>query len=198
MQSDCNPSNIQREIMKIKLMAATTGLTLFGLAMAGSAMAEPKSEQKVEINKRVDEALAKFDAMNPANKALMGKSAGMLVFPSVTKGGVGVAAEHGSGVLQVDGKTVGYYSVNAGSVGATLGLAKHSEIIMFMTKESLDKFQAAKGWSIGANAGVTVVTASANGEYDSKTVQQPVLAFQFGDKGLLGDLSLEGEKISKL
>ena len=184
--------------MKIKLMAATTGLALFGLVMAGSAMAEPKSEQKVEINKRVDEALAKFEAMNPANKALMGKSAGMLVFPNVTKGGVGVAAEHGSGVLQVDGKTVGYYSVNAGSVGATLGLAQHSEIIMFMTKESLDKFQAAKGWSIGANAGITVVTASASGEYDSKTVQEPVLAFQFGDKGLLGDLSLEGEKISKL
>ena len=184
--------------MKIKLMAATTGLTLFGLVMAGSAMAEPKSEHKVEINKRVDEALTKFEAMNTANKTLMGKSAGMLVFPHVTKGGVGVAAEHGDGALQIDGKTVGYYSVSAGSVGATLGLAKHSEIIMFMTKESLDKFQAAKGWSIGATAGVTVVHASANGEYDSKTVQEPVLAFQFGDKGLIGDLSLEGEKISKL
>ena len=184
--------------MKIKSIAAVTGLALFGLAMAGSAFAEPKAEKKVEIDKRVGEALTQFEAMNPANKALIGKSAGMLVFPHVTKGGVGVAAEHGDGALQIDGKTVGYYSVSAGSVGATLGLAKHSEIIMFMTKESLDKFHAAKGWSIGATAGVTVVHASANGEYDSKTVQQPVLAFQFGDKGLLGDLSIEGEKISKL
>ena len=184
--------------MKIKSMVAATGLTLFGLAMAGSAMAEPKAEKQVEINKRVDEALTKFDALNPANKTLIGKSAGVLVFPHVTKGGVGVAAEHGDGVLQIDGKTVGYYSVNAGSVGLTLGLAKHSELIMFMTKESLDKFQAEKGWSIGANAGITVVNASASGEYDSKVVQQPILAFQFGEKGLLGDLSLEGEKISKL
>jgi lipid-binding SYLF domain-containing protein len=120
------------------------------------------------------------------------------VFPLVTKGGAGVAAEYGEGVLQINGKTVGYYSVGAGSVGLTLGVAQHSEIIMFMTKESLDKFQATKGWSIGADAGITVVSAGANGDYDSKIEQKPILAFQFGDKGLIGDLSIEGEKITKL
>ena len=107
--------------------------------------------------------LSQFESLNASNKALGGKSAGMLVFPLVTKGGAGVAAEHGEGVLQIDGKTVGYYSVSAASVGLTLGVAQHSEIIMFMTKESLEKFRATKGWSIGADAGITVVKSSATG-----------------------------------
>jgi lipid-binding SYLF domain-containing protein len=180
--------------MKTNRFMAATGLSILGLAAAGSALAV----SKFEINKRVTVALDQFDALNSANKGLSDKSAGMLVFPHVTKGGAGVAAEFGEGVLQIDGKTVAYYSVGAASVGLTLGIAEHSEIIMFMTKESLDKFRQTKGWSIGADAGITVVSSGANGEYDSKIEQKPILGFQFSDKGLLGDLSLEGEKITQI
>ena len=122
----------------------------------------------------------------------------MLVFPRVTKGGVGIGGEFGEGVLQVNGKTVGYYSVGAATVGLTLGLANHSEIIMFMTQESLDKFISQAGWSIGADAGITVVSGGANGSYDTETAKKPILGFVFAEKGLIGDLSLEGSKISKI
>ena len=156
------------------------------------------STTAAQIDTRVSETLVYFNTISPANKTLMNKAAGVLVFPRVTKGGIGVGGEFGEGSLQVDGKTVGYYSVGAASVGLTLGLAKHSEIIMFMTKESLDKFTSSKGWSIGADAGITVVSAGANGSYDTQTQQQPILAFVFADKGLIGDLSLAGSKISKI
>jgi lipid-binding SYLF domain-containing protein len=142
--------------------------------------------------------LSTFHALNPANKSLGSKAAGILVFPRVTKGGVGIAGEYGEGVLQVNGKTVNYYSIGAASVGLTLGLGKHSEILMFMTKDALDKFTHSDGWSIGADAGITVVEAGATGDYDSKTEQKAILGFIFGEKGLIGDLSLEGSKISKL
>ncbi len=98
----------------------------------------------------------------------------------------------------MNGKTVGYYSVGAASVGLTLGLANHSEIIMFMTQDSLDKFKARAGWSIGADAGITVVSGGANGSYDTETAKKPILGFVFAEKGLIGDLSLEGSKISKI
>jgi lipid-binding SYLF domain-containing protein len=177
----------------IKFVAAAT-FTTFLLSAAGTALATTKAE----INSGVVATLTDFHAINPSYKALGNKSAGMLVFPSVTKGGLGVAGEFGEGVLQVDGKTVGYYSVGSGSVGLTAGVAKHSEIIMFMTKESLDKFTRSEGWSIGADAGITVVSKGASGEYDSKTQQKPILGFVFAEKGLIGDLSLEGSKISKI
>jgi lipid-binding SYLF domain-containing protein len=86
----------------------------------------------------------------------------VLVFPRVTKGGIGIGGEFGDGALQVNGKTVGYYSIGSASVGLTLGLAKHSEIIMFMTQDSLDKFTSSAGWSIGADAGITLVSGGAS------------------------------------
>ena len=180
--------------MKTNTLLATASLTILGLATTLPAFALNRHE----VDRQVAESLTQFEAINPANKGLSAKAAGMLVFPKVTKGGVGVAAEHGDGVLQVNGKTVGYYSVSAASVGLTLGVAQHSEMIMFMTKDSLDKFRATKGWSIGADAGITVVKASATGEYDSKIEEKPILAFQWGEKGLLGDLSIEGEKITQI
>ena len=180
--------------MKISRNWATTGLVLLGLGATATVLADTREE----IDRNVTATLSEFHAMNPANASLAKKAAGMLVFPSVMKGGVGVAGEYGEGVLQVKGKNVGYYNIGAGSVGLTVGLAKHSEIIMFMTQESLDKFTGSKGWSIGADAGVTVMKAGSSGAYDSKTQQKPILAFAFSEKGLIGDLSLEGSKITQI
>lgn len=180
--------------MKTHSVLAVTGLAILGMGATVAALADTKEE----INTNVATALDQFHALNAANKNLGKKAAGMLVFPNVTKGGVGIAGEYGEGVLQVDGKTVDYYSLGAASVGLTVGLAKHSEIIMFMTKDSLDKFTQSNGWSVGADAGITVVKQGASGEYDSKTQRKPILGFAFAEKGLIGDLSLEGSKINKI
>ena len=80
----------------------------------------------------------------------------------------------------------------------TLGLAKHKEIILFMTQEVLDKFMTSHGWSIGADTGVAVLSKGAGGEYDTQTLQRPILAVVFGEKGLIGDVSIEGSKVTKL
>jgi lipid-binding SYLF domain-containing protein len=128
------------------------------------------------------------------NKELAGKAKGILIFPSVTKAGAGVAGEFGEGVLQVKGKVVDYYSVTSGSVGVTLGVGTHSEMIMFMTQESLDDFIKSDGWSAGGDAAVAVVTAGTGGTYDSETIGKPILGFVFSQKGLIGDLSFEGAK----
>ena len=140
--------------------------------------------------------LQQFNTINAANLSLGQKAAGMLVFPRVTEGGIGIGAEFGEGALQVNGKTVGYYSVGAAAVGLTLGLARHCEIIMFITQESLDKSTSSDGCSIGADAGITVVSGGANGSY--QTQRKPILGFVFTEKGLIGDLSLQGSKISKI
>ena len=100
--------------------------------------------------------------------------------------------------MRIDGKNVAYYSVSSASVGLTLGLAKHKEVILFMTQEVLDKFVNSHGWSIGADTGVAVLSKGAGGEYDTQTLQRPILAFVFGEKGLIGDISLEGSKVTKL
>src|SRR5271154_2121966 len=151
-----------------------------------------------QIDERVQNTMIQFSQLNPANQDLVTRAKGILVFPHVTKGGVGVGGEFGEGALLVNGQNAGYYSLSQGSVGLTLGLASHEEIIMFMTQESLDKFTSTKGWSVGADTGVAVLSKGAGGDYDTKTLQRPILGFVFGEKGLIGDVSLDGSKVNKL
>src|SRR3984957_14261427 len=93
-----------------------------------------------QIDERVQNTLTQFYQLNPTHQDLVTRAKGILVFPHVTKGGAGVAGEFGEGALRVNGQDVGYYSLSSASVGLTLGVAKHNEIIMFMTREALDKF----------------------------------------------------------
>jgi len=172
-------------------------LAAMGLLLSLFAFTTAFADSKKSIDVSVSQALTKFYAQNPTNKDLAAKAVGMLVFPSITKGGAGVAGEYGEGVLQVKGKTVDYYNITSASIGLTLGVASRSEIVMFMTQESLDKFKKSDGWKIGVDAGVAIVSLGAGGQYDTKTLQQPILGFVFGEKGLIGDLSLEGSKITK-
>ncbi|HEY0803369.1 MAG TPA: YSC84-related protein, partial [Steroidobacteraceae bacterium] len=153
---------------------------------------------KDEIDKGVHHTLQQFNQLNPMHHDLVARAKGVLVFPRVTKGGVGVGGQFGEGALRIDGKNVAYYSISSASVGLTLGLAKHKEVILFMTQEVLDKFMNSHGWSIGADTGVAVLDKGAGGAYDTQTLQRPILAFVFGEKGLIGDISLEGSKVTKL
>jgi lipid-binding SYLF domain-containing protein len=180
--------------MKLRNITAATGLAVFTLLSSTAVFAGTKAE----INVGVTEALKQFNALDATHEQLEQRAAGMLVFPHVTKAGAGVAGEYGEGVLQVKGKTVGYYKVTSASVGLTLGVAKHSEIIMFMTQETLDKFNSSKGWSIGADTAVALMSKGAGGDYDTKTLQRPILGFVFAEKGLIADLSLEGSKVTEL
>jgi lipid-binding SYLF domain-containing protein len=180
--------------MKAKNLYAATGLAIIALFASTVSLAA----SKVEIDASVSTALKKWHAINPNHRELASKAAGMLVFPRVTKGGVGIAGEYGEGVLRVNHQTVGYYSLSSASVGLTLGIAKHSEIILFMTQEALDKFTNSKGWSIGADTEVALIKAGAGGEYDSETLKKPILGFVFGEKGLIADISLEGSKINSI
>ncbi len=172
---------------------AAAFVVVFGVANAPDSLAA----NRAELNKRVTATISEFRALKPANAALINKASGVLIFPRITKAGVGVAAQYGEGALQVGGRTVHYYRISAASVGLTLGVAQHSEILMFMTPASLKKFTQSENWAIGADAGITIVRESVNGDYDSLTEDKPILAFAFGEKGLIGDLSLEGSKITK-
>ena len=180
--------------MKLNAITAAIGLTILGLIASAGGFARSKAQ----LDASADKTLNHFYALNPANAQLAKKAAGFLVFSHVTKGGVGVAGEFGEGVLRVKGATADYYSVGAASVGLTLGFAKHSEVIMFMTQDALDHFTHTEGWSVGADTAVALVSQGAGGQYDSATVGKPILGFVFGEKGLIGDLSFEGTKITKI
>ena len=176
------------------------GLAVSGCTMTGSTSdaSGEQMDKRHSIDAGVDSTLGRLYNAANGSRELVGKARGVLVFPSVIDAGFGVGGQYGEGALRIDGKNVAYYNITSASVGLTLGLAKHREVILFMTQEVLDKFTTSHGWTIGADTGVAVLSKGAGGEYDTKTLQRPILGIVFGEKGLIGDISLEGSKVTKL
>ena len=169
---------------------------LFVLALGASVAA--RAESKREIDVAVADTLQQFTNANPAHHELLHKSVGVLVFPRITKAGVGIGGEHGDGALVKSGSTVNYYSVSSASLGLTLGAGQRSEVILFMTREALAKFENSEGFNVGVDAQVAMVSQGAGGDYDSETLKKPILGFVFDEKGLIGDISLKGTKIKQI
>jgi lipid-binding SYLF domain-containing protein len=180
--------------MKLKQLFAASSFATAALLLSAASFGATKAQ----IDERVHTAMHQFYELNPQHKDLVARAKGVLVFPKITKGGVGVGGQFGEGALRIDGKNVEYYSIGSASVGVTLGLAKRKEVILFMTQEALDKFTTGHGWTIGADTNVAVLSRGAGGNYDTQTLQRPILGFVFGEKGLIGDISLEGSKITKI
>jgi lipid-binding SYLF domain-containing protein len=67
---------------------------------------------------------------------------------------------------------------------------------MFLTDDALAAFRKSSGWQVGGDASVAVIDEGTTKDIDTLSSKNPVVAFVFGEKGLMGSLSLEGAKIS--
>jgi lipid-binding SYLF domain-containing protein len=169
---------------------------LFVLALGAGVAARAESKQEIDVS--VADSLQHFTSANPAHAELLRKAAGVLVFPRITKAGAGIGGEHGDGALLKGGISVNYYSLSSASLGLTLGAGQRSEILLFMTREALSKFEASNGYNLGVDTQVAVVSKGAGAENDSETLKKPILGFVFDEKGLIGDISLKGSKIKRI
>ena len=133
----------------------------------GPARRRPVAKRH-SIDANVDSALARLYAQDPSSRELVGKARGVLVFPSIVSAGFVVGGSYGQGALRVHGRTTEYYSTAAGSVGLLAGAESKSVYLLFMTDEALDKFRASKGWTVGADASVTLVNVGANAQVDTQ------------------------------
>lgn len=180
----------------VRKNAVISLMALLVLTLGASVAARAESQKEIDV--AVSDTLQHFTAANPANGELLRKSSGVLVFPRITKAGAGIGGEHGNGALLKNGTTSAYYSVNSASLGLTLGAGQRSEILLFMTREALAKFEDSKGYNVGVDAQVAVVSKGAGGDYDSETLKKPILGFILDEKGLIGDISLKGTKIKHI
>ena len=179
--------------MQFRIATLASVLILACTTAASAVAASPAA-----VDESLGPTLDRFYAQNPEHRELVRKAAAVLVFPRITKAGVGVGGERGQGALLVDGAIVGHYQVTGASLGATLGAARSSQVILFMTREARVQFEASKGWTIGADADVAIAKAGAGRDVNSETMRHAVVAFVFDEHGLIADVSLQGTKFTRL
>lgn len=184
------------------LMAATVAALIGSISACSTTNPTEKpastTTQRKEISATVDSALAKLRAQEPTSAELLQRARGVLVFPRVVSAGFVVGGSYGQGELRVRGQNAGYYSTTAASVGLLAGADSRAVYILFMTDDALQKFQASKGWTAGADASVSVLRAGADIGVDTQTAKQPVVGYVLTNAGLMANLSIDGTKITKL
>jgi len=190
--------------MKTKLLAIASAVALGIGGITGCSTTTTARggndpiAQRHSIDANVDSALARLYAQDPSSREMIGKARGVLVFPSIVSAGFVVGGSYGEGALRMHGRTAEYYSTAAGSVGLLAGAESKAVFLLFMTDEALAKFRASKGWTIGADASVTLVNVGANAQVDTKTAQQAIVGYVLTNGGLMANVSLEGTKITPI
>jgi len=143
-------------------------------------------------------ALEKLYAKSTAAKTLGEKAKGILVFPSIVKGGLIVGGQYGKGALFKAGKTVGYYNTIQASYGLQAGLQKYGYALFLMTDSAVKYIDKSEGWEIGVGPTITVMDKGAAGSATTTTLKSEIYAFFFDQKGLMAGIGLQGTKITKI
>ena len=190
---------VRNQLTKLwKMMVANIACTiLMGLILiCSTGMAFADTAKEIDVS--VDVTLERFKKEIPGADSFIKKAKGALVFPSVIKAGFGIGGEYGEGALRVGGKTVEYYSTMAASIGFQLGAQSKSIILVFTKDNALKQFRNSDGWKAGVDGSVALVSLGMGDSLDTTNVKDPIVAFIFGQKGLMYNLTLEGSKFSKI
>ena len=150
------------------------------------------------IDANVDNALAQLFGQVGGSEQLVGRAKGVLVFPSVMEAGFMVGASRGQGALRVDRKTISYHATTSASFGLQAGARSTAVFLLFMTDDALSRFQNSSGWTVGADASVTLIAVGAGAQVTTATAQQPVIGYVLSNRGLMAGISLDGTRITRL
>ena len=172
-------------------------LSALSLVIALS-VAGPAEAASTELDARVRAAMERFYTEVPPAKELAGKARGILVFPRVYRVGFWFGGGTGEGALLVGGQTVQYYRTTSLSFGLQFGAQGRTEVILFMTNDSLAKFRASKGWQAGIDGSIALVEFGTGTGIDTDTARTPIIGFMFDNQGLMADLSFMGNKFWKI
>ncbi|CAG2275771.1 MULTISPECIES: BPSL1445 family SYLF domain-containing lipoprotein [Burkholderia] len=193
---------MQKRTLVLKAAAA---LIVGSLALTGCTTTPDKPDnaatnasKRQSIDASVDATLSRMYSTVKGSRELVAKSRGVLVFPEVLQAGFIVGAQSGNGALRVGGSTVGYYNTSSLSVGLQAGAQSKAVVFLFMTQQALDEFRNSDGWAAGAGASVALVKMGANGAVDSNTATAPIQVVVLTNAGLMGDVSINGTKVTKL
>jgi lipid-binding SYLF domain-containing protein len=156
------------------------------------------AEQRRALDAGADSAISRLHNQHAGSKELLNSARGVLVFPSVVSAGFIVGGASGQGVLRRGGKTTGYYRMTEGSVGLLAGAQSQAIFILFMTDGALQRFESSSGWTAGLDGSVSMMTVGANAQVTTQTAQQEIIGFVMTNAGLMGSVSVNGARISRL
>ena len=173
----------------LKNLLTSTFLTLM-LVCTPTLAWEPDLSSGIEL--AVAQAIIRAKNSDPNIGRWFQSAYAYAVFPRVAKGGIGIGAAYGKGIVIVGDKTIGNTSLSQVSIGLQLGGQVYSEYIMFKDLTALNSFKRGN-FEFGAQLSAVALTsgASLDASYDGG-----VAVFTVAEGGLMFEASVGGQKFT--
>lgn len=169
----------------LSLVATLAGALALSPALADNHLTE-------EDKMAAEASLKSFTEKDPTLQALLDKSVGYAVYPSVGKAGFVIGGSHGRGVAYEGGKVIGGTKLTSIKFGLVAGVETFSQLNVFDTAEAWQRFKDSS-FEASAEAGAS---AMKNGGAANASFRDGVVIFVTDQDGIMGDISVAGEKFT--
>ncbi len=178
--------------MKMISMFYKTAFLFAATMILSASMMQAQSSKDKQLISDSKKAKTEFLKGDKLMQTLFNNSYGYVVFPNMGKGGAGVGAAAGTGVVYEKGKIIGTAKMTQLNVGAQLGGQAYREVIFFETKAALDRFRQNK-FEFAAQTSAVAVNAGASADVKYR---DGVLVFTQEKMGLMYEASVGGQKFN--
>src|SRR5260370_26777584 len=167
------------------------------LALAVPQLAKAAEQQVVDDAVVVVQHLSSSSGLAANARDLLHRARGVLIIPTLVKGGFIFGAQGGSGVLLSRDPKSGTWSYpafsarGAGSFGFQIGLEVSKIMLIIMNDRALDAFMRAE-FKLGAEAGIAVVTLGGGAEASTTVAGGADIYALAESAGLFGGVAIQG------
>ena len=176
------------------------GLAGAMLAMLGLSQARAASDQQNLVEKAritVDDLRRDHEFGNA--KELMNRARGVMIVPSLVKGGFFFGGEGGDALLLARGSDGSwsdpcFYTLASASFGLQIGLEQAEAVLVILSDRAFNAFMTDE-FKVGAQAGLAVVTLGSTAEAATTSHFNADIVVWSSATGLYGGLTLNGSII---
>jgi len=173
--------------------------------IAASVTLSAQKSADNEINRLKDAVTLLSEIMAAPDKAVPGnvmeKAAGIAVFPGLLKGGLGVGAQRGHGILSVRGKNgewsnPAFLTITGGSFGAQIGLQAIDLILVINDQRGLEQL-VKNQFKVGADAGVAAGPVGRDASASTDIQMRAKILSYSRTRGLFAGVTINGSTINQ-
>ena len=171
-------------------MKRTALILLFVSCLSANAawIADPANEKQVASAKAIEQIKERI----PRSQPYFDEAYGMVVYPSVTRLGLGFGGATGKGFV-IEGDTIiGTSRFSQFTSGIQAGVRNFSMVVLFKDKAALEYFKQGKAQFMGQSG----LAAGNKGIAGTPSFNDGVAIFTVTKLGLMGEFTVSGAKFS--
>jgi lipid-binding SYLF domain-containing protein len=179
---------------------------VFVALLSAATFAAQKDSADNEISRLKDASVVLSEIMSAPDKAIpsnvLEKAEGIAVFPGLLKGGLGIGAQRGHGMLSVRDKKSGGWSnpafltITGGSFGAQIGLQAIDLVLVINNQRGLEQL-VKNQFKVGADAGVAAGPVGRDASASTDIQMRAQILSYSRTRGLFAGVTINGSTISQ-